>query len=65
MCKAIQDLMEDSRLEGIELGIELTKMEDARNLLDVLTDDVIADKIGLSLEVVRELRAAQLFMLGD
>lgn len=52
--------MEDSRLEGREVGFEAgceeTKLENARNLLDILSDDVIAEKIGLSLETVQSLR---------
>ena len=49
VCKAIRDLMDDSRVEGIE--------EAARNLLDVVSDDVIAEKLGLKLERVQQLRA--------
>ena len=49
MCKAIQDLMADSR--------EQTKIEIAKELLSVLNDDVIAEKTGLSLERVKEIRA--------
>lgn len=52
MCKAIQDLMEDSREEGREEAL----IETARNLLDILQDEVIAEKIGLPLEKVKELR---------
>lgn len=63
MCKAIQDMIEDSREEGKALGraygIEHTKLENARNLLDVLSDEVIAEKIGLSIERVKELRREQ------
>lgn len=55
MCKAIRDLMDDSREEGIEL----TKLENAKNLLDVLSDEVIAEKIGLPIEKVHELRAQE------
>lgn len=51
MCKAIQDLMADSR--------EQTKIEIAKELLNVLTDDVIAEKTGLSLEKVKEIRAEE------
>ena len=70
MCKAIQDLMDDSKekgmqegikkgmQEGIEKGKEMTLIETAKNLLDVLADEVIAEKIGLSLDKVKELRAA-------
>lgn len=57
VCKAIQDLMDDSRAEGMEKGRELTLIENAKNLLDVLSDEVIAEKIGLPLEKVKELRA--------
>ena len=46
--------------EGIEQGIEQGRAEReidiAINLLDILEDDVIAEKTGLSLEVVKELR---------
>lgn len=53
MCKAIRDLMDDSREEGRECAL----IENAKNLLDVLSDEVIAEKIGLPLEKVKELRA--------
>ena len=33
------------------------RLEIAKNLLDVLTDEVIAEKTGLTLEVVKTLRA--------
>lgn len=61
MCKAIRDLMDDSMAKGIEKGIEKGKemalLETAKNLLDILSDEVIAEKIGLSLENVQKLRA--------
>ena len=57
MCKAIRDMIEDGREEGRASGIEQTKIENARNLLDILSDEVIAEKIGLPIEKVRELRA--------
>lgn len=60
VCKAIRDLMDDSMEKGIEKGKELALIETAKNLLDVLSDEVIADKIGLSLEVVQELREKML-----
>ena len=43
MCKAIQDLMADSRQEGIEKGIEKEALDNARELL----------KNGVSFEIVR------------
>ena len=55
MCQAIKDLMEDSRIEGIEAN----KLANAKNLLDVLSDEIIAEKIGLPVEKVQELRAAE------
>ena len=65
MCQAIKDLMEDSRIEGIEQGIEqgveqgieANKLANAKNLLDVLSDEVIAEKIGLPISKVQQLRA--------
>lgn len=57
MCKAIRDLMDDSMEKGMEKGKELAFIEAATNLLDVLSDEVIAEKTGLSLEKVQKLRA--------
>ena len=57
MCQAIKDLMEDSRIEGMEQGIEANRLANAKNLLDVLSDEVIAEKIGLPISKVQELRA--------
>ena len=36
--------------------MESALVETARNLLDVLSDEIIAQKIGLPLEQVKELR---------
>ena len=67
VCQAIKDLMADSRQEGreegikegikegIAEGIEQNKLENARNLLGFLSDEIIAEKIGLPLEKVKEL----------
>ena len=52
VCKAIHDLMDDSRKEGVILN----KLENAKSLLDVLSDEVIAEKIGLPIDKVKELR---------
>lgn len=56
MCKAIRDLMDDSREKGREEGREGALIETAKNLLDVLSDEVIAEKTGLPLEKIQELR---------
>jgi len=63
VCQAIKDLMADSRQEGREEGIkegivegiEQAKIENARNLLGLLSDEIIAEKIGLPLERVKFL----------
>ena len=44
--------------EGIEQGKEATKEEVARNLLDILDVDSIAERVGLSRERVISLREA-------
>ena len=41
--------------DGIEKGIERNKNENAKKLLGLLADEVIAEKIGLSLETVQKL----------
>ncbi|MGL4345192.1 MAG: Rpn family recombination-promoting nuclease/putative transposase [Cellulosilyticaceae bacterium] len=48
-----------AREEGIAQGIEQNKLTLAEALLDILDDMTIATKVGLSLEVVRELRASK------
>lgn len=56
--------IEIGRQEGIQEGIQLgrqqgissTKIENAKNLLDILDDETIAIKIGLDLETVKKLR---------
>lgn len=42
--------------EGIEEGKVEKQREIAKNLLDVLNDQIIAKKCGLSLEEVKQLR---------
>ena len=41
---------------GIEQGTNENKLENARNLLDLLDEQTIADRIGLSLETVQQLK---------
>lgn len=41
---------------GYKEGIEKEKMENARNLIDILDENIIAERIGLPLEVVREMK---------
>ena len=51
---------EEMTNKGIEIGeargIAREKISVARNLLDLLTDEVIAEKVGLELATVKELR---------
>ena len=42
--------------QGIKQGIQKEKISIAKRLLDILDDDIIAKKVGLSLEEVRKLR---------
>ena len=52
MCQAIREMIEEGRAEGREEE----KINVAKNLLDILSDEVIAEKVGVDIEVVRELR---------
>ncbi len=58
--KAKRDGIELGHKQGVKQGLEQGKNEEkiknAKNLLDLLDDQVIADKIGLSLEDVKKLR---------
>ena len=54
--KGIEVGREKGYEEGREEGRESALVETARNLLDVLSDEIIAQKIGLPLEQVKELR---------
>ncbi|MGL4453180.1 MAG: Rpn family recombination-promoting nuclease/putative transposase [Sarcina sp.] len=51
-------LEEKGRKEGIEEGREEAKIEMAKNLLDVLDDEIIATKTNLPIEIVRKIREA-------
>ena len=58
VCKAIRDLMDDSRAKGREEGREETLIEAAKNLLNLLSDEEISGSLHLSLEKVQDLRKA-------
>ena len=63
VCKALRDLVEDSkaegRTEGRTEGIEQSKLQSAKNLLDILSDEVISERIQLPLATVQALRMEQ------
>lgn len=42
--------------EGLEKGIKKSKIEIAKNLLDILDNELIASKTGLTLEEIEKLR---------
>lgn len=42
--------------QGIEQGIEKNKIENAKNLFDVLDDETISKKIKIDLDKVKKLR---------
>lgn len=45
-----------AREEGRQEGVVGNRIQNARSLLDLLSDEVIADRIGLAEEEVRKLR---------
>ena len=54
--KGIKIGIEQGIRQGIEQGKEEEKVEIAQNLLDVLDDETIALKTGLTIEEVRRIR---------
>lgn len=56
MCQAIKEMIEDGIEIGEVRGREEEKINVAKNLLDVLSDEIIAEKVGLDIDVVHELR---------
>ena len=48
--------IEKGRKEGIEEGIQQEKVEIAKNILDVLDDETISLKTGLTIEKIQQLR---------
>ena len=61
MCEALYDLFADELVEretrGIKIGEEQEKRNLAKNLLDILSDEVIAERVGLDIEEVRAMRS--------
>lgn len=51
-----EEVKKEGREEVIKIGEEKAKLELARDLLDVLDDEIIVKKFGLNIEVVRKLR---------
>ena len=47
---------EVAREEGRQEGVVGNRIQNAKSLLDLLSDEVIADRIGLAEEEVRKLR---------
>ena len=50
-----QMMIEEGREEGREEGIALTKRANAQNLIGIIPDELIAEKIGLPLEEVQRM----------
>ena len=48
--------LEQGIKQGIEQGIEKNKIENAKNLFDVLDDETISKKIKIDLDKVKKLR---------
>ena len=55
MTKTLYDPEVEKR--GVEKGRNIEKIENAKKLLDVLDDDTISEKLGLSIEMIQKLRA--------
>ena len=56
MTRLGQLLLEEGIEKGIRTGEQETKLNNARNLLDILDEKMIAERIGLPLETVRKLK---------
>lgn len=56
MTRLGQLLLEEGMEKGIKTGEQETKLNNARNLLDILDEKMIAERIGLPLETVRKLK---------
>ena len=48
--------MQEGMREGMKEGREEEKLSNARNLIDLLDERVIAERIGLPLETVRKIK---------
>ena len=55
MTRLGQMMYNDGLEAGMEQGIETAKLENAKNLIGILSDELIAEKIGLPIETVKEL----------
>ena len=51
--------LEQGVKQGLEQGAKQEKIEIAKNLLDILDDETISFKTGLSIEEVKEIRKEQ------
>lgn len=56
MCEALYDLFADELVERETRGVEREKRNVAKNLLDLLSDEIIAERVGLDIEEVRAMR---------
>ncbi|MGM9977523.1 MAG: hypothetical protein ACI33J_01875, partial [Clostridium sp.] len=54
--EGLQKGLEQGLEQGFEKGIEQNKIENAKNLFDVLDDETISKKIKLDLDKVKKLR---------
>ncbi|MGM9978664.1 MAG: hypothetical protein ACI33J_07695 [Clostridium sp.] len=54
--EGLQKGLERGLQQGLQQGIEQTKIENARNLFDVLDDETISKRIKLDLDRVKKLR---------
>ncbi len=54
--QGLEEGLEQGREQGLEQGMEEKSIEIAKNLLDILDDETISSKTGLSIEIIQSLR---------
>ena len=52
----VEDGIELGMQQGVVRGAEAARLESARNLIDILSEEIIAARIGVSIEKVIELK---------
>lgn len=57
MTRMGQMLVNDGFIQGEKAGIEKAQLDIAKSLIGLLDEQVIAERIGLSLETVQQLKA--------
>jgi len=59
MCNLSEGIFADGLDKGIGIGFDKGLLQAAKNLLDILDDQTISQKLGLSLNVIKDLRQVE------